>query len=471
MRLSTHSRNIIYHFSGDIGARVLGFLATIYLARILGTSGFGIIHIGLAILSYAMILSDGGLQFLGVREAAGSSKSLSEFTGQLFITRFILSFMTFLLGASIVYASLNSQELKEVSIVYLLYIIPGAFLLDWYFQGRKQIGFMAIGKFLGNLSYVIFILLFVHEYSDILNVAWGWAFGIFVNTLVLWGIFIRQRYRIKFRWKAQKFIMLFKAALPLGVATIISQVIIQFPAIYIGLVSTTSEVGLFSAAFKLIALLLIFDRAFYAIIYPIISYHYQKSPEKLPVVFSNVLRITVTLALFVGLIATLSANFLIDLLFGAAFQKSILIFQIMIGYFIFTLIASVFGYTLIAMKLEKDFTKSLIEAMLVFFAMVFWSVKLWGAVGAAISIVIYVFTSLLIMAIMLKQHIPIKLIRSVILPSLGTFLIFVPILMFLNLTLLLKLFIATVIFLPLIALLSGVSIKEINYLKRALIWN
>jgi len=471
MRLSTTTRNIFYFFGGDVGSRVLGFFATIYLARVLGTSGFGIIHIGMAVLAYAAIISDVGLQFLGTREAAGNADGLPEFSGRLFITRFVLSIVTFIVGAVILITFLNSQGVKEVSLIYLLYIIPAALLLDWFFQGKKQIGVVAGGKFFGMLFYLIFIFLFVNSASDLSNVAWGWTLGIVVNTILLWFIFIRKKYRIKFNWQPQQFLELFRSALPLGVATIIGQVIIQFPAIYIGLVSTTSEVGLFSAAFKVAVLLLIFDRAFYAIIYPIFSHHFQQSPERLPEVFSIVLKLTVTLALFMGLFSIVSADFLINLLFGPAFKNAVLIFQTMIGYFIITLIASVFGYTLVAMKLEKLYTKSLIGGMVVFFITVFWTVQLWGAVGAAISIVLYIFTSFSIMAISLRHYIPIKYNRSIVLPFLGTFLIFLPLLMLTNIALALKLLIATVIFLPVIAWMSGVGLNEIRYLKRALIWN
>jgi O-antigen/teichoic acid export membrane protein len=471
MRLSTHTWNIFYFFGGDIGSRVLGFLATVYLARVLGTSGFGIINIGMAVLAYALIISDVGLQFLGTRETAGNPDGLPSFGGQLFITRIILSVITFLIGAVILVAFLNSKEVKEVSLIYLLYIIPAALLLDWFFQGKKQIGVVATGKFFGMLFYLIFIFVFVHSISELSNVAWGWTLGIIVNVIILWFVFTQRKYRIQFGWQPKEFLQLFKSALPLGLATIIGQVIIQFPAIYLGLVSSTSEVGLFSAAFRVAVLLLIFDRAFYAIIYPIFSRTFQNEPGRMPTVFSNVLKLIVTLALFVGLLSVVGANFLINLLFGSAFENAVPIFQSMVGYFVITLIASAFGYTLVAMKMEKLYTKSLMGGMVVFFATIFWTVKLWGGAGAAISIVFYILTGFSMMAISLRRQIRMNFARMVVLPSLATLLIFLPALMLTNIAIGAKLLIATLLFLPAIGWLGGVGLNEIRYLKRALIWN
>lgn len=471
MKLSSHTKNFIYLFSGDIGSRVLGFFATIYLARILGTSGFGIIHIGLAILSYAIIIGEGGLQFLGVRETAGNPKNLPEFSGQLISARFLLSLITLFVGIVAIYILINTPELQAISIIYLFYILPGAFLLDWYFQGKKQIGYVSFGKFLGMLSYLIFILLFVDSIKDLTNIAWGWTLGSLTNTVILWLIFIRNKNPINFHWQPQRYKKLLKTALPLGVATIITQVVVQFPAIFIGIVSTTSDVGLYSAAFKLILLLLFFDRAFYAIFYPTISHYFQKSPEKLERVFTNVLKLTVAFSLFVGLVSILCADILIKIVFTSSFKEAVPIFQILVGYFMLTLISSVFTFTLIGMNQEKIYTKSIIAGLIVFIISILILGNYFGTLGAAAAIVIYIFSSLIIQVMGLKPYLNLNYFRLIALPTFVTLIVFLPILFLINLSLILQLIMATGICLPIITWLSGVGISEIKYLKRAMIWN
>ena len=82
-----------------MGSRLIGFLAVTYLARTLGPENMGILAIGMAILTYASIISTLGLPALGVRYAsekkcpgntlAGSSNASKSG----FITRGELNFL------------------------------------------------------------------------------------------------------------------------------------------------------------------------------------------------------------------------------------------------------------------------------------------------------------------------------------------------------------------------------------------
>jgi len=73
MGIRKHSKNIFYVFSGDVVVRMVGFLVITYLARILGSSDFGVISIAAAVLAYGSILSNCGLAILGTRKVAAGS--------------------------------------------------------------------------------------------------------------------------------------------------------------------------------------------------------------------------------------------------------------------------------------------------------------------------------------------------------------------------------------------------------------
>lgn len=478
MRLTRHTRNVIYLFGGDLAARAAGFAATTYLARVLGASGFGIIHIGLAVLTYAMIPANSGLSLLGTRNIAAEPGANPAFAGRLLFTRFLLSLGVFALAAAGSSLLIHSEAVRSVTVIYLLCLFPAALMLDWYFQGRGEMSAISIGKFLGMLCYLAFILLFVQGDRDLANVAWGWAAGGLASA-AYWGIvFLRKDRQFRFRWQELKFFSLMAEAFPLGMAGLISQVVIQFPALYLGWFSGPEEVGIFSAAFRLTVLLLIFDRVFYTMFLPAISRQARQSPEKLGETFNRVAKIVTVSTLTVGLAAIISADWIIGLVFGAGYRDAAPLFQILSGYFVLTLVISAYGYTLLGLGREKVFTRSLAWGMGVFFIAIFVLPRFFGiigvlsgeaGVGVAAALVFYELTVLAVMAAELRKHIPLNLPRHLLAPFLGAFGICLPTLLLIQAALPLKLLLLALAGIPFIAWLGGVGKDEIEYIKKIFI--
>ncbi len=469
MKLTANSRNILFIYSGDAVSRLLGLLAVSYLARVLGPSDFGTISIGLAALAYAMVLGNSGLKLLGTRKIAGETDNIEYLTGNILIARLILSTIVFSIGISIVYFFIAANDIFNVILVYLLGVFPAAVLLEWFFHGHQKLGIIAGGKIFGMFGYLVFVLLFVKTPNDIIWVAWAWIIGISTNTIFLWIVFRLKKFRVCFQRNRLNIKSILIEALPLGAASIIAQITTQFPPLFLGLVAAKSDVGLFSAAFKITVFLLIFDRVFYAIFFPRISRCFHKFPEKLEENVKYVLKITTVLVLIIGLYAILSGEFIVNWIFGSSFRDAVPIFQVLVGYFVLNLVNSVFSFTLIGIEKEKVYTKSLLWGMIAFFISLLFLTKSLGTVGVAYALISYQFTALVIMAVALKRQITLNYIRFLILPFLGTFLVLIPLLLYENCALIIKLIITTGVGFPVIAWLGGIGRNEINFLGRKFI--
>ncbi|MFO7890972.1 MAG: oligosaccharide flippase family protein [bacterium] len=469
MKLTSHSQNIIFIYFGDAVSRLLGLLVISYLARVLGPSDFGTISIGLAALAYAMVLGNSGLKLLGTRKVAGETGNIEFLTANIIITRLILSAIAFSIGIGIVYIFITSQEIVHVTRVYLLGVFPTALLLEWFFHGKRKLGIIAGGKIIGMFFYLVIVFLCVKNNKDIIWVAWAWIIGIGVNSVFLWITYTRKNYSLCFRKHKLKIRSLLLEAFPLGIALIIAQITTQFPPIYLGLVATKSDVGLFSAAFKVVVFLLILDRVFYAVFFPSISRCFNNSPEKLKENVNVVLKITTVLVLIIGLYAVISGKYIISLIFGPSFMNAVPIFRVLVGYFALNLINSVFTFTLIGMEKERIYTRSLLSGMIVFFIITLILTELLGTIGVAFGLIAYQLTALIIMAAALKRHIVLNYIRSIILPFVGTFLLLIPLLLFVNLAFFIRIILITLIGFPYIIWLGGIGKDELYYLKRKFI--
>ena len=70
--MSKLATKIVHIVTGDLASKGLGFILTIYLTRILGTEGFGMVTVAIAFVGYCVFFGDFGLFSIGTREVAKS---------------------------------------------------------------------------------------------------------------------------------------------------------------------------------------------------------------------------------------------------------------------------------------------------------------------------------------------------------------------------------------------------------------
>ncbi|MEJ2616833.1 MAG: oligosaccharide flippase family protein, partial [Ignavibacteriaceae bacterium] len=177
MKVNKNSKNIIYLFSLEFFVRLIGFAATTYLARVLGTSGYGLINLGLAILGYALLFGNSGLTLLGTRKVAAGSNNYDNLVSEILSARFYLSVTILIISYLLISLFITSSETRNIVFIYMLYIIPFAFLLEWFFQGIQRMGAITIGRIIGMSSYLLFLIIFVKSEKDTLLTAVGWVIG------------------------------------------------------------------------------------------------------------------------------------------------------------------------------------------------------------------------------------------------------------------------------------------------------
>ncbi|MBL1212795.1 MAG: oligosaccharide flippase family protein [Ignavibacteriae bacterium] len=465
MKITKNTQNIFYLFSLDFIVRLFGFFATAYLARTLGKEGFGLINIGLGILSYALIISIGGLNLLGVRKVAAGEPDLSFLTSKIILLRLLLSFLVFILFAVIIYFLFDAISFT-VSLMYLIYLFPAALLIEWYFQGKQRMGNIAAGKALGMGAYLILVLILIQSPDDILFTPIAWAFGVLINAVFLFMMAAESdRPLLKNILKIDS-LGLLKESLPLAGASIIAQIVIMFPVIFIGITIGNADAGIYSAAFKIIVLILVLDRVFNALFFPKIVNHLNHMPDKVEDIFKTVLKIICFASTSIALIVLLIGEPVILLVFGEEYLSSVPLFQYLIGYFVLTLINSVFTYTLIGMHKEKVYTISLALGAAMFFVFGITITMIIGTVGMAIGLVIFELSALTYMVLNLKE-IKYSIVRTIIIPLLFTFLTAASLVELLHLSLMAELLI-TFTAIILLAFTIKIGKREFNFFKQVL---
>jgi len=394
-------RNMLSTAGADVASRVLGFAATAYLAQTLAPSAFGAMSIGLSVLSSIVVLASPGLHMKGIRDVAADPGELPDYAGSIVSLRLALSAALIVVTAVVCLLFVESYLTRTVVIGFSLSALPFALSLDWYLQGKEQLVAVSAGRV---LMYVVYFVLAVLLVSDPQDVMWtAAAYGMAnVSSAVLFIYMFRTRVgRLSVQVQTAEWKKLLKESLPFGVFAMLSQAIMNLPVLLVGLMLSSGEVGYFSAAMKLIFFALMLDRMLYALFYPVITRYRRSSDKKFSYLAGLAVRVTLLISIPTVVIGGMFASDIISLIFGSAYIQASGSLQLLLFYFVFTTLNTIFMCVLIADGREREFARIMTVGTVVLLALCVVLTSALGITGTSLSLAVGegIMTLLLVMKV------------------------------------------------------------------------
>ena len=379
------SKNFISLILSDVVRRILGFLAVAYLARKVGASGFGAVNIGFTVLSYALMTSTAGLNTFGTRKTAlGIS---NDDVGTLVGLRLITALLTFFVVSLIAVMLVPNATMSKLIIVFCLSLFANALLVEWFFQGKEEMLIVGIGRVTSTAIYLLLLLGIVRSADDIIMVAIAAIAGDFVAASLLFTACKRRIGAIPIRLAPQGWKTIILSAFPLGFGSLMAHFSINLPPLVLGIMMTNSDVGLYSAASKLVFFLLMLDRVLATLLLPASTRRHEVSPETLASTLSTALKWITTTALPVSVGGSILAHQIVPIVFGQQYVEAAGVFRILVWLFFFTTLHTVYTSGMIAIGEEKVYGRVMIISAVVYAASIIACTKLFGLVGAATAVV------------------------------------------------------------------------------------
>ncbi len=414
------SRNFLSLFVSDGLTRVIGFAATVYIARLLAVEGFGLISYGLAFVSYALLFANPGLTVIGAREVAKTPQDRRFIEGVIGL-RIVLAIIIF----SILFIGVRfipgDGVTKQIIIIYALTLFPFAVLLEFVFQGREEMEFIGMGRILQYGVYLIILLVFLKSAEEIAVVPLAFALGYVVSAVFLLAFYFKKNGYLKPRFSIAHWRAILIAAIPVGLAIIFNQVTISLPPIVLGIFHTNYEVGIYSAGYKIVFMLLIIERVFYYVFFPVLAKQFAKNPEKLKSNFAFLTRMLFALTIPLTLGGLVLGPRIIDLIYGRAFHEAVGVFRILLLYFMMAPINTIFGYGLIAIDQERRFFKIITITAVMSAVLIIILGMESGSVGAAWALLIAETISIILMNRELKKFVLFRSLRHMVKPFIAAF--------------------------------------------------
>ena len=164
---------VVTNFSWLAALQVAGYIFPLftmpYLARTIGTFGFGKIAFAAAIISWIQTIADWGFNFTATRDVAQcreDKEKVSRIFSNVLWARCLLTFVAGLLLAivTIIIPSFRKSWL----IIFLTYLmIPGhIFFPDWFFQAVEKMKYTTILNIFFKFIFTIAVFVFIKSEND-----------------------------------------------------------------------------------------------------------------------------------------------------------------------------------------------------------------------------------------------------------------------------------------------------------------
>lgn len=412
-------RNLGSLVISDAGSRLIGFLITAYLARVLAPSGFGVLSIGMAVLGHLATIGSPGIQIVEMRNVAARRSGSAERIGGVLAFRLVLAFVLLGLTWVAVVLMVESHEVREVVFLYAASLLPYALFLDWYFQGREDFVRFGVSRLVMYSVFGVVVFLFVRSASDLALAPVAFFAGNCAAAIFLGSVFSRTEGWPVLSWDTGLWRTILRDNISVGVAAFFAQAVSNFPPLVVGYFLGNHEVGLFSASLKLVFLLLIVDRLFGALYMPVVTRYASDRSGEMPFLLTITLKVLLILLIPVTICGVVLSPAGIMLVFGSGYEDAAPLVQIMMGFFMLTVLNTLFLSTLVGAGRERAYSRSMMVGTGILAIAVVVLTSLFGAIGAAGALLIGEMSTLLLMVRAARAVTVLPALRVLIRPALA----------------------------------------------------
>jgi O-antigen/teichoic acid export membrane protein/SAM-dependent methyltransferase len=311
-----HSRGLAVCLIAEVLAGVVGFIATIHLARRLGPEGFTTLEVAAATAGWLLVLVRSGLDQIVVREAARRPRLIGRLTGELLALRCLWA----VIGLALI-AGVAGWQGSRTLIAAGLVLVPSAFVADVGPRARNELGFLAILQVLRALGMVAFVWILVASPRDLLAAASAPAVA---ETLVALVCAIRASRADGWpwpRWRARAAIVLSRRAIVAGLIRFGRVGLYAADAMALGLASGVDRGG-YAAGRRLVFALVAVGVVVPTLFAPSLARAWQRGAAEASTELRRGLVILLGLFIPTALGLWLLADLILPALFGSQYQQA-----------------------------------------------------------------------------------------------------------------------------------------------------
>ncbi|MCL4405395.1 MAG: flippase [Patescibacteria group bacterium] len=318
----TVAKNTVWLSISNFGGRLLKAVIVIYGARVLSTAGYGVFSYAVTLAGFFTLFVDPGINAILVREG---SKASPEERQSLFATTLIMKAVVLALSVVVIltvaplFSILPGAKALIPFIALIIVFDSSREFLASFFRAGEKMQWDAASFLIENLGIVVFGFIFLAISATPLSFTKSYVLGTAVGALAAAWLLRRNFTNILAGASVRKMIDIIKVAWPFAVTSALGILLTNTDILIISWMRNASDVGIYSAAIRIIQVLYIVPTIIQFSTLPLLSRLAKRDPDKFRIAFERITSsiFLVSIPLSVG--GIILSNGIMGLIFGPAY--------------------------------------------------------------------------------------------------------------------------------------------------------
>ena len=381
--------NVVVNTGAKIASTALSLVGIGLLTRYLGQAGFGDYSVALTYFALFTALADFGLYQVMAREIGRRGADEDFIVRRVFALRLLISALVGL-GALVSVWFLPYGEATRTAIVLMalaFFFSSGYGLFNGVFQKHLAMDKVAVTEFLGKALQIAWFAAVIYLDGGFLWIVGGVVAAMVFNAVVLLslvGRYVKPRPQIDTAyWK--KFL---SQSMPMGISAIITFLYFKVNIILLSWWVSPADVGIYSAASKVMENLIFFPAMVMGLMLPILSGTVFTDKKAFVGYADKTLKVFFLLIVPIVIGVFLTAEDIMHIVGGGEYAASAGVLRLLIAALFFIFFGQLFTTALLVANLQKLLMFSLAAAAALNIGGNIIAIRLYSYTGAAVMAVL-----------------------------------------------------------------------------------
>lgn len=367
--------------------KLVGFVLTVYIARVLGADALGHFSIVWSLLLIFQTVSLLGQEPISIREVARNPGEAGAYlaNGSLVVLG------GGLLGAPVMLATAYLLRFEPQVLTYAcmagLALIPGVLsvVAQSVILGLEQMHFVTVARAASGVIKLVLSLSLLYSGVGL----WSVFLVIALSNASLYGIYLwilkRLTGRLVFRPDRQLIRWLLRKASTFTVISIFAVVFKQVDVLILGKMREAAEVGFYTAAFRLIQVGMQVQFPLMQALFPRMSEVFTRSPDRLATISRRTMKALLVIVLPVAVAGTLLSERIVVLFYGEGYERTVIVLRLLVWMLALSYTNAVLYRTMLASDNERLTMRVAGVNMVASVSLNLILIRPLGAVGVAVT--------------------------------------------------------------------------------------